>query len=175
MTEVAKKLTLAEEISLPPRPPLSCSFPPHQVPRLAKPFKHRPFLASIRIEPQILSPDELLYWHHRLAAGVVSPLRFTNPSSPSDWVEGSHLLAVEHAWHTKKGRPDRAAFSFGCGDGDSNPNALRRQNDNPLYRLIPAAGQNTLRTKVCQLASVVSEFGSTQRRKFHFETPISAA
>jgi hypothetical protein len=51
-------------------------------------------------------------------------------------------------------------FSFGCGDGDSNPNALRRQNDNPLYRLIPAAaGQNT-EHKVCQPASVVSEFGS---------------
>src|SRR6202165_4629708 len=76
----------------------------------------------------------------------------------------------------KKGGLTGAAFSFGCGDGDSNPNGLRRQNDNPLYRLIPApAGQNTLRTKVCQLASVVSECVSTQRRKFHFQTPMSAA
>jgi len=36
----------------------------------------------------------------RLAASVVSPLRFAIPSSPSDWVEDFHLRAVEHAWHT---------------------------------------------------------------------------
>src|ERR1700736_6508576 len=60
----------------------------------------------------------------------------------------------------KGGLNKRAAFSFGCGDGDSNPNALRRQNDTSRYRLIPAAGQNTLRTKLCQPASHVSKFGS---------------
>jgi hypothetical protein len=38
----------------------------------------------------------------RLAAGVISPLRFANPSSPSDWVEDSHLQDVGHARHTKK-------------------------------------------------------------------------
>ncbi|MGA7944871.1 MAG: hypothetical protein WB991_07365, partial [Candidatus Sulfotelmatobacter sp.] len=38
----------------------------------------------------------------RLAASVVSPLRFANPSSPSDWVEDFHLQAVKHARHTKK-------------------------------------------------------------------------
>src|SRR5208283_5505181 len=38
----------------------------------------------------------------RLAASVISPLRFANPSPPSGWVEDLHLLAVEHARHTKK-------------------------------------------------------------------------
>src|ERR1700674_1348116 len=42
----------------------------------------------------------------RLAASVISPLRFAIPSSPSDWVEGSHLLAVEHAWHTRNSRTE---------------------------------------------------------------------
>ena len=43
----------------------------------------------------------------RLAA---TPLRFANPSPPSGWVEDSHLQAVDHARHTKKGPgpwPDR--------------------------------------------------------------------
>ena len=30
------------------------------------------------------------------------PLRFTNPSPPSDWVEDFHLRAIEHARHTTK-------------------------------------------------------------------------
>jgi hypothetical protein len=38
----------------------------------------------------------------RLAASVISPLRFANPSPPSGWVEDLHLQAVEHARHTKK-------------------------------------------------------------------------
>jgi hypothetical protein len=43
----------------------------------------------------------------RLAASVVSPLRFANPSSPSGWVEDFHLPAIEHAGHAKKTvRPD---------------------------------------------------------------------
>src|SRR5215472_12177562 len=39
----------------------------------------------------------------RLAASVISPLRFANPSPPSGWVEDLHLQVVEHARHTKKG------------------------------------------------------------------------
>ena len=42
----------------------------------------------------------------RLAAGVISPLRFANPSSPSDWVEDFHLPAVAHARHTSGRRRD---------------------------------------------------------------------
>src|ERR1700675_3270709 len=38
----------------------------------------------------------------RLAASVISPLRFANPSPPSGWVEDLHLQAVEHARHTHK-------------------------------------------------------------------------
>src|SRR5262245_9393254 len=30
------------------------------------------------------------------------PLRFTNPSPPSGWVEDFHLRAIEHARHTTK-------------------------------------------------------------------------
>jgi hypothetical protein len=33
---------------------------------------------------------------------VISPLRFTNPSPSSGWVEDLHLQAVDHARHTKK-------------------------------------------------------------------------
>src|SRR5438128_9584855 len=50
----------------------------------------------------------------RLAASVISPLRFANPSPPSGWVEDLHLLAVEHARHTTKsplrGLRQRAGF-----------------------------------------------------------------
>src|SRR6266478_1216191 len=53
----------------------------------------------------------LAWWtaHHDCSVNCQSncsgvPLRFANPSSPSDWVEDLHLLAVEHAWHTEKGR-----------------------------------------------------------------------
>src|ERR1700757_1151330 len=49
----------------------------------------------------------------RLAASVISPLRFANPSPPSGWVEDLHLQAVEHARHTHKkrgpGRPRRSS------------------------------------------------------------------
>src|SRR6266550_8632361 len=38
----------------------------------------------------------------RLAASVISPLRFANPSPPSGWVEDLHLLAIERARHTTK-------------------------------------------------------------------------
>src|ERR1700730_15317814 len=37
----------------------------------------------------------------RLAA---QPLRFTNPSPPSGWVEDFHLQTIERARHTKEGR-----------------------------------------------------------------------
>jgi hypothetical protein len=40
----------------------------------------------------------------RLAASVISPLRFANPSSPSDWVEDFHLHAVELLGTQEKGR-----------------------------------------------------------------------
>ena len=42
----------------------------------------------------------------RLAASVISPLRFAITSRPSRCEEDLHLLAVEHARHTKK-RPVR--------------------------------------------------------------------
>jgi hypothetical protein len=38
----------------------------------------------------------------RLAASVISPLRFASPSPPSGWVEDLHLQAVKRARHTKK-------------------------------------------------------------------------
>jgi len=48
-----------------------------------------------------------------LAASVISPLRFANPSPPSGWVEDLHLLAVEHARHTIKNPASReAGFLF---------------------------------------------------------------
>ena len=39
----------------------------------------------------------------RLAASVISPLRFAIFSRPSRCEEDFHLQTVEHAWHTKKG------------------------------------------------------------------------
>jgi hypothetical protein len=45
----------------------------------------------------------------RLAASVISPLRFADPSPPSSWVEGLHLQAVEHVRHTTRRPPVRAA------------------------------------------------------------------
>ena len=44
----------------------------------------------------------------RLAASVISPLRFPNPSPPPGWVDDLHLQAVEHARHTKKSRSPKA-------------------------------------------------------------------
>jgi len=48
----------------------------------------------------------------RLAASVISPSRFPNPSPPSSWVEDLHLQAVEHVRHTTKTR--RGVSPFGC-------------------------------------------------------------
>jgi hypothetical protein len=31
---------------------------------------------------------------------AMTPLRFANPSPPSDWIEDFHLQAVDHARHT---------------------------------------------------------------------------
>jgi hypothetical protein len=41
----------------------------------------------------------------RLAASVVSPLRFAIPSPPSGCVEDFHLRVVEHAQRTKEKAP----------------------------------------------------------------------
>src|SRR5215471_13699568 len=41
------------------------------------------------------------------------PLRFTNPSPPSGWVEDFHLQATEHARHTTKRARVRARGSGG--------------------------------------------------------------
>ena len=38
---------------------------------------------------------------------ATTPLRFANPSPPSGWIEDSHLLAVDHARHTKTGKKHR--------------------------------------------------------------------
>ena len=38
----------------------------------------------------------------------LSPLRFANPSPPSGWVEDFHLLAAEHARHSKHFAPNGA-------------------------------------------------------------------
>jgi hypothetical protein len=49
---------------------------------------------------------------------LFSPLRFANPSSPSDWVEDLHLQAVVHARHTKK--ENRAGWpGFFCVELDA--------------------------------------------------------
>src|SRR5438552_17782087 len=48
----------------------------------------------------------------RLAAGVISPLRFAITSRPSRCEEDLHLLAVGHARHTSK-----QARSAMCGPG----------------------------------------------------------
>jgi len=65
----------------------------------------------------------------RLAAGVISPLRFAITSRPSRCEEDLHLLAVDPARHTKKrGAPAftgaplfvwgwRETYGFGCGLG----------------------------------------------------------
>src|SRR5215469_16745705 len=54
------------------------------------------------------------FFVHRLAplfhasfrpASRREPLRFTNPSPPSGWVEDFHLRAIEHARHTTKPLP----------------------------------------------------------------------
>src|ERR1700678_3950473 len=45
----------------------------------------------------------------RLAASVISPLRFANPSPPSGWAEDFHLQTVEHARHTKNTPRQRKA------------------------------------------------------------------
>jgi hypothetical protein len=60
---------------------------------------------------------------------LFSPLRFANPSSPSDWVEDLHLQAVVHARHTMKKRPLnlRAFFFFVIPGGYSAAKILRRR------------------------------------------------
>src|SRR5262252_2096817 len=46
---------------------------------------------------------------------TATPLRFANPSPSSDWIEDSHLQAVDHARHTtKKPRPRPGRFAFAC-------------------------------------------------------------
>src|SRR5271167_1908793 len=60
----------------------------------------RPTLAPctrfLSIDPHVCStlPSDL--------ASRRQPLRFANPSPPSDWVEDFHLQATEHAQHTTK-------------------------------------------------------------------------
>jgi hypothetical protein len=49
-----------------------------------------------------VSGVRLLSFRPRLAASVISPLHFANPSPPSGWVEDLHLQAVDHARHMKK-------------------------------------------------------------------------
>ena len=68
----------------------------------------RPLIRFLFIGSRLCSTS----FRPRLAASVISPLRFTNPSSPSDWVEGFHLLAIEHAWHTCR-RPHLTMRPFG--------------------------------------------------------------
>jgi len=46
----------------------------------------------------------------RLAASVISPLRFAITSRPSRCEEDFHLQTVEHAWHTKREAAVKAAF-----------------------------------------------------------------
>src|SRR5262249_15347506 len=49
------------------------------------------------------------------------PLRFTNPSPPSGWVEDFHLRAIEHARHTTKPLPrEKEAGMLAVSRKDSN-------------------------------------------------------
>jgi hypothetical protein len=44
----------------------------------------------------------------------MTPLRFANPSPPSDWIEDFHLQAVDHARHTTKSPATRRGFRSSC-------------------------------------------------------------
>ena len=59
----------------------------------------------------------------RLAASVVSPLRFAITSRPSRCEEDLHLQAVEHARHTQKSPPDNPAGPHTMS-GDLSPESL---------------------------------------------------
>jgi len=43
---------------------------------------------------------------------AMTPLRFANPSPPSDWIEDFHLQAVDHARHTTQKGPRPGALSI---------------------------------------------------------------
>src|SRR6516225_7457147 len=54
------------------------------------------------------------------------PLRFTNPSPPSGWVEDFHLRAIEHARHTTKpGDRRRSWRSQGRGPRETRTDKAR--------------------------------------------------
>ena len=77
---------------------------------------HRPLMAmDFAILCSLVRPGRPRYpvLVHRAAALLhasfrphlaMTPLRFANPSPPSDWIEDFHLQAVDHARHTKKDR-----------------------------------------------------------------------
>jgi hypothetical protein len=61
--------------------------------RLTRPGCPASYLVPVRQLTGLLHAS----FRHYLA---ITPLRFTNPSPPSGWVEDFHLLVVRHAKHT---------------------------------------------------------------------------
>jgi hypothetical protein len=100
---------------------------------------------------------------------ATTPLRFTNPSVPSRWVEDFHLQAIGHARHTKTNPPPfRAA---GCSTdlawsgGDSGFEAVSdacrlRSKVSSAHCWAPTGSQ----TGQPQLPKLVPELGPDTRR-----------
>src|ERR1700674_2972092 len=78
---------------------------------------------TLPARPALAPPIRFLFIGSHLCSTLPSdpasrrqPLRFTNPSPPSGWVEDFHLRAIEHARHTTNPLPCRGAASFNTQD-----------------------------------------------------------
>ena len=71
---------------------------------------------------------------------AMMPLRFANPSPPSDWIEDFHLRAVVHARHTEKEaargrkRPKSREETPKVGGSSTTKVALLHCNNLPPHR-----------------------------------------
>ena len=68
---------------------------------------------------------------------TTTPLRFTNPSPPSGWVEDFHLQANIHARHTKKAAGGSPAAFLLWGESRDQTESKRTRLSMNLRRMLP--------------------------------------
>jgi len=75
---------------------------------------------------------------------ATTPLRFTNPSPPSGWVEDFHLQAVEHARHTVKRKQAEACSTQTAIEPTGANDKLQRSGTLISPRVPPLRGSASL-------------------------------
>src|SRR6202163_3044562 len=132
---------------------------------------------TLPARPALAPPIRFLFIGSHLCSTLPSdpasrrqPLRFTNPSPPSGWVEDFHLQAIEHARHTTNPLPREWGERIEAGLPSERIVGVEAQ---PSRQEPPMAEMSPLRRRMIEDMTVRNLSPATQRSYVHAVSKFS--